>query len=393
MRGRVSLVRLVLLCWAATVCSWCLGLTVEERLHLLYQRVTDQIAAGKLDDALASAHKAVDIAPSSAFAWFLRGRVYRARGELAAASASLTRAIELNRKYAEAYCDRGLVYYQQGEYERAEGDFTRAIELRPRYADAYYYRGFACLGQGEFERAILDCTRGMELVPGDFGGYFCRGLAYLAQGEFERDQGDFTRAIELAPADPHAYAGRGIVCAIQGDGEQAVADLLQAVRLQPEEPLWRERLASCYAYQERWSEALAQAREAAARATPEDAASWSLPALLVLSGDVRGAEEVVPGAPAAAQPQENDARAAQALVLAALGQTEQARQVLGQIGGALLNAPFAEGINAVYLSFRAYAQLGETRAAAELARCGAQRWPKHPWSAQMRQFLQQHPQG
>ena len=73
---------------ALMLASPCFALTPQERVDILWHRAQDQLEVGKLDDALASANKALRIAPNYYRAWWLLGWVRAQRGQHADAEAA-----------------------------------------------------------------------------------------------------------------------------------------------------------------------------------------------------------------------------------------------------------------------------------------------------------------
>jgi tetratricopeptide (TPR) repeat protein len=63
---------------------------------------------------------------------------------------SYDRAIELKSDYAEAYSNRGIVLKELKRLDEALTSYDRAIEFKRDYAEAYWNKSLALLLQGEF---------------------------------------------------------------------------------------------------------------------------------------------------------------------------------------------------------------------------------------------------
>ncbi len=160
-----------------------------------------------------------------------RGIAYIKRNKLEQAIASFSKAIELNSSYANAYCNRGVVYYYKGEYERAIIDYNEAIELNSHHVIAYNNRGVAYGNKGEQEKAIGDFTRAIKTKPDYADAYNNRGNVYGSKSEYDRTIADYTKAIELKVNYTEAYNNRGNAYGNKGEYDRAIADYAKAIEL------------------------------------------------------------------------------------------------------------------------------------------------------------------
>ena len=160
-----------------------------------------------------------------------RGIAYIKRNKLEQAIASFSKAIELNSSYANAYCNRGVVYYYKGEYERAIIDYNEAIELNSHHVIAYNNRGVAYGNKGEQEKAIGDFTRAIKTKPDYADAYNNRGNVYGSKSEYDRAIADYTKAIELKVNYTEAYNNRGNAYGNKGEYDRAIADYAKAIEL------------------------------------------------------------------------------------------------------------------------------------------------------------------
>lgn len=110
-----------------------------------------------LDDALASAIRAVELDDQDAGAFFTLGRVYLARCEYDKAIDVLQQAIDLNPCLAVSYCGLGDSLAYEGRLDEALENFEIAIKLSPHdpFRWAFFsYRSLAHLFRGEYEEAV-----------------------------------------------------------------------------------------------------------------------------------------------------------------------------------------------------------------------------------------------
>ena len=116
---------------ALILASPCFALTPQERVDILWQRAQDQLEVGKLDDALASANKAVRIAPNYYRACWLLGWVRAARGEHADAEPAYRAAIKLNPDSRELHYHLGNALAAQGNLSDAITQYLQAHAVEP----------------------------------------------------------------------------------------------------------------------------------------------------------------------------------------------------------------------------------------------------------------------
>ena len=86
---------------------------------------------GRLDEALASANKALSIRPDIAEAWLVRATVMIMSGNVTDAQAGCQRALALKPDYAKALTLLGQCHLQQGNAEAALACFDRALAIVP----------------------------------------------------------------------------------------------------------------------------------------------------------------------------------------------------------------------------------------------------------------------
>ena len=191
------------------------------------------IKQDKLEQAIVSFSKAIELDPDYVNAYCNRGAVYYYKGEYKKAIIDYNKAIELNQRHVITYNNRGVAYDNKGEQEKAIGDFTRAIEIKSDYTDAYNNRGNAYGNKGEYDRAITDYTKAIELDSEFANAYHNRGNAYGNKGEYNRAITDYTKAIELDSEFANAYHNRGVAYYSKNDFNQAIKDSTKAIELKP----------------------------------------------------------------------------------------------------------------------------------------------------------------
>ena len=101
-----------------------------------YKNANDAIRAGRFDEAIAIATRALKSgnlpADKQYLFYFDRGVALSIKGDAQPAIADLSKVIEARQDTAEPYYFRGLAYYQIKDGDHAIADLTSAIKLDPR---------------------------------------------------------------------------------------------------------------------------------------------------------------------------------------------------------------------------------------------------------------------
>ncbi len=98
---------------------------------------------GKMEDALNSFTKAIELKQHLASSYYNRGRTLSNMKQFVRALEDFNRAIEINPKVATYYNSRGIASLLSGKGQKiAQDDFNRAIELDPKYGAAIFNRAF-----------------------------------------------------------------------------------------------------------------------------------------------------------------------------------------------------------------------------------------------------------
>ena len=93
------------------------------------------------------------------------GHVFQAQGKLDDAIDSHRRALELKPDYAEAHNNLGGAFHKQDKLEEAAACYERALELNPDYAEAHNNLGVALKDMGKLNEAIASYRRALQLMP------------------------------------------------------------------------------------------------------------------------------------------------------------------------------------------------------------------------------------
>lgn len=238
------------------------------------------VEAGKWDEAIAAAEKALKIDEKCPLALFVRGRGRQGKGQLdeairdfeavtgqggrdpalvalrADAFAKRSAALHAQGKHLQAidsayfgilekndhfecHFNRGLAYLARHEWEKAARSFEKAVQANPKSAAAISHRGFANGARGYYDWTIGDQNRAIELDPKLAIAYERRAAARItkalksAKPNLKDATADVAKALELDPNLPEALCDRAFLAGLAGDLKKAAADADAAIAAAP----------------------------------------------------------------------------------------------------------------------------------------------------------------
>ena len=108
---------------------------------------------GDRANALALANQAIQLAPTNAQGFYVRGRIYSSRGDRTNAMADFNRVLQMEPRAGQVYEHRGLEYFRMGRFKEALDDFEIFLRYQPKSAPFFWQKGVACYFAGRFEDA------------------------------------------------------------------------------------------------------------------------------------------------------------------------------------------------------------------------------------------------
>jgi lipoprotein NlpI len=156
-----------------------------------------------------------------------RARAAAGAGRLDDALKLAERAIALNDKQAGAFALRGLIHARLRQPANAVADFDRALALDPKAAEVYDHRGSEQFKLGKVAESVADFDRFVQLRPNEKPGHWRRGIALYYAGRF-KDGADQFAAYERVDTNDVENAVWHYLCNAKAVGpEKARAELLK----------------------------------------------------------------------------------------------------------------------------------------------------------------------
>lgn len=191
-----------------------------------------------LDPDYAQAHAGL----ADSLAQLLIWRILEPERVLEEAIASAKRALELAPNLAEAHVARGNTLSLASDDDGAVAAFRRAIELDPELYEAHYYLGRHCYARGQYALAIEEFEAAHRVRPDEFQALSLAANAADSLGDKAR--GDALTRLALPSAlaeiatDPENGRALYLAAGMQvrlGDIEAARRNVEAALRLQPDD--------------------------------------------------------------------------------------------------------------------------------------------------------------
>ena len=156
----------------------------------------------RMDEALETAKRAIELDDQDANSFFTIGRVYLARREYDLAIDALEHALELNPSLAVTYCGLGDSLAYEGRLDEAIENFEVAIRLSPHdpFRWAFYsYRSLAHLFRGEYEEAASWARKSVQIPNAQ---YWARAHLVAALGQLGDEEQASDAVAELKKVKP-----------------------------------------------------------------------------------------------------------------------------------------------------------------------------------------------
>ncbi|VVE54504.1 glycosyltransferase [Pandoraea communis] len=190
--------------------------------------------AGRLDEALAAARRAVEVDPAFVAGWNNLGIVLQETGQLEESLTCLTRVSELMPASADAQNNLGNTARLMGRLAAAETHYRRALECDPERADAHSNLASLLSAQQRFAEAETLARRAIELAPQFVDAYRNLANVELARGNVAAALQTVEVMSAFAPKHPSTLVARARILRLVGRLDEALANAREALVLLPE---------------------------------------------------------------------------------------------------------------------------------------------------------------
>ena len=193
--------------------------------------------AGRLDEAVADFDRALKLNPALRAAWVKLGFAQLAQRKLEDAEASADKALSLAggqdalQTAADAHYLKGSVRLERGDLVKADAAFDSALAARPDYGYAFAGKGKIALAKGDARLAAGYFAKAAAQYPLAADLWNALAAAQSIAGDTAAAIPNYKKAVALNPRCAQAWANLAIACFDSGDTACAQSSAAKAAAL------------------------------------------------------------------------------------------------------------------------------------------------------------------
>jgi len=188
----------------------------------LQQQAMQLFRDGKLEEALATCRRLIDVDAERADVFGFAGKIALGLGDHKTAAAYYQRAVAIRPDYAEAHYNLGLALGSRGDFAPAIDAFRAAVRIRPELPQIHHNLGNALLQLGDLDGAVAAYQRTLTIAPESAETHRNLGLAWHKAGRTVAAAAAYRRALETRPDWPDPYTN--LVTALLELGDMRAAN-------------------------------------------------------------------------------------------------------------------------------------------------------------------------
>ncbi|MDY6807118.1 MAG: tetratricopeptide repeat protein [Cyanobacteriota bacterium] len=213
-----------------------MGITTQD-LEALTMLAEAYISQKKWSEAIAAGQQIIRH-QADAKAYKIIGNAQQASGKINEAIGSYTKAIEIKPNFPEAYANIGSIFAQQQQWQRAISAYQKAISIKPDFTGAYrnLAKIFGALKKQKEEAECLYEVMRREPESATEKEYLEVGNVLLKNGKAEAAIACYRSAIHLNPNSIQAIYQLGEFLNSQGQFDEAIPYYQKVVAIQESSP-------------------------------------------------------------------------------------------------------------------------------------------------------------
>ena len=173
----------------------CVEETAEKKVYPIMHLTSFYRQNGQFDEAIKWASKLIDLIPTDAFGYYVRGWCNELKGNDKEAMKNYNAGIDVDKEYPNIYLMRGEQYLKQGNIEKANADFEEIIR-QDTVAEDGTCRMYALHFLGRDAEAIEWMDKVIANDPDNKGHYYDQACLYARMGRFQESVAVLRTAFE-----------------------------------------------------------------------------------------------------------------------------------------------------------------------------------------------------
>lgn len=213
-----------------------------------YNRGVEYKRDGKIDQAVETFKKAIELQPGSTDSYIPLSRIYESKYGKDKSIELLQKGLKEAPESLALYDELGYIYKDSGDLDNASKVFQDAItKVQSNCDKANVARIFEGLGlvyydNKKFDLALETFNKALEQYPRSSTIYTNIGATYIAKGDIEKGITSLKTAIQLNPKDAVAHNNLGDILAQQGKISEAIIEFEKALKIDPDLKIAKENL-------------------------------------------------------------------------------------------------------------------------------------------------------
>ncbi|MFM7771029.1 MAG: tetratricopeptide repeat protein [Bacteroidota bacterium] len=204
----------------------------------LLEKAALDITLENFDLAFTQINEALRQNERIAYAYYLKGRIYKQYNDTSFALSSYQTAIEIDPSYYDAYIEAGLVC-AYAKNDLAIQYYNSAIDLHPNFIEPLYNKAMYLQETGiafpaRYDEAIACYDKIIAIDANASVAYYNKGFIQLVyKKNYNAALPEFSKAIEKNPVYAEAYYNRGLCYENLKKNKEALADYNKALEINP----------------------------------------------------------------------------------------------------------------------------------------------------------------
>lgn len=195
-----------------------------------------QLSLAKYPEAEHSSRQAIRLLPGQVDGYINLATALLSRGRLDSALETSIKAVELDSCNAIAWSSLGLVLERLEKWDEAKKAYGKAVGHDPLLSNAYAGSARSHLGAGEQLEAERVLKEGLKLLPDDAGLHCAMAALFESKNDLSQTESYYRQALRYSPKFVQAWVGLGNVLQNQQRHSEAEECYQEAIAVAPSHP-------------------------------------------------------------------------------------------------------------------------------------------------------------